>query len=95
MRHTAAHLQIRHPFVSTPSLEEARFGHVYRMADCPNCCCMDSLVGQKGCGKPRTVWNNVVWSDTHKLKLTRYVYAALDNSIEGADLHCTHLMPAG
>ncbi len=39
------------------------------------------LVGQNCRGKPRTVWNNVVQSEVHKLKLTRYTRDALNQPV--------------
>ena len=39
------------------------------------------LVGQNCRGRPRTVWNNVVLFDIHKLKLNRYTRDALNKPV--------------
>jgi hypothetical protein len=45
----------------------------------PFLCC---LVGQKCHGRPRTVWNDVVLSDIHKLKLNRCTRDALNKPVQ-------------
>ena len=39
------------------------------------------LVGQNCRGRPRTVWNDVVLSDIHKLKLDRYTRDILNKAV--------------
>ena len=39
------------------------------------------LVGQNCRGRPRTVWNDVVLFDIHKLKLNRYTRDALNKPV--------------
>ena len=50
------------------------------------------LVGQDCGGRPRIVWNDVVLSDTHKLKLNRCTRDALNKPV-WRELTC--MMPAG
>jgi len=38
-------------------------------------------VGQNCCGRPRTVRNNVVLFDVHKLKLNRYTRDSLNKTV--------------
>jgi len=55
------------------------FGHTCRVSDSrlPKVL-MHGQSGQSCLGRPRTVWNNVVLSDIHKLKLKRYTRDALN-----------------
>ncbi len=39
------------------------------------------LVGQNCRGRPETVWNHVILSDIHKLKLNRYTLDALNKPV--------------
>ena len=59
------------------------FGHICRMADSrsPKLLMHGQLVGQNCCGRPRTVWNDVVLFDIHKLKLNRYTRDALKKPV--------------
>ena len=81
------------------------FGRICRMADSrlPKLLMHGQLVGQNCRGRPRTVWNDVVLFDIHKLKLNRCTRDALNNPVppvsrgvpplEGTDLRRTYLMP--
>ena len=59
------------------------FGHICRMADSrlPKLLMHGQLVGQNCRGRPRTVWNDVVLFDIHKLKLNRYTRDALNKPV--------------
>ena len=50
------------------------FGHICRMSDSrlPKVLMHGHLVGQDCGGRPRVVWNDVVWSDIHKWNLNCY-----------------------
>ncbi len=59
------------------------FGHICRMADSrlPKLLMHGQLVGQSCRGRPRTVWNDVVLFDIHKLKLNRHTRDALNKPV--------------
>ncbi len=59
------------------------FGHICRMSDIrlPKVLLHGQLVGQKCRGRPRTVWNDVVLFDIHKLRLNRYTRDALNKPV--------------
>ena len=59
------------------------FGHICRRADSrlPKVLMYGQLVGQNFRGRPRTVWNDVVLFDIHKLKLNRYTRDALNKPV--------------
>ena len=59
------------------------FGHVCRMSDfrLPKMLLHGQVARQNCRGKPRTVWNDVVLSDVHKLKLNRYVRDAQNKPV--------------
>ena len=59
------------------------FGCICRMADSrlPKVLMHGHLVGQNCRGRPRTVWNNVILFDIHKLKLNRYTCDALNKAV--------------
>ena len=59
------------------------FGHICRMSDSrlPKVLMHGQLVGQNCRGRPRTVWNDVVLFDIHKLKLNRYTHDALNRPV--------------
>ena len=59
------------------------FGHICRMANnrLPKLIMHGQLVGQNCRGRPRTIWNDVVLFDIHKLKLNRYTRDALNKPV--------------
>ncbi len=59
------------------------FGNICRMSDSRllKVLMHGQLVGQICCGRPRTVWNDVVLSDIHKLKFNRYTRHALNKPV--------------
>jgi len=59
------------------------FGHICRMADSrlPKVLMHGQLVGQNCRGRPRTVWNDFILFDIHKLKLNRYPSDALNKPV--------------
>ena len=59
------------------------FGHICRMPDGRLLeLLLHGQVAKQNCrGKPRTVWNNVVLSDVHKLKLNHYTRDAQNKPV--------------